>query len=73
MQDNEIRPITVALSRIYNNLEILCKFPDCKRYIKISDIESHEKSCNKPKCLNYEMCKDPVKDVLKYKSGFKGL
>jgi E3 ubiquitin-protein ligase NRDP1 len=52
-----IQPIGKALMRIYNDLDIRCKYYDqCKTVLKISDLEDHEKVCQIPKCENFEIC-----------------
>ena len=49
--------------RIYNNLDIFCQY--CKQAKKLSDIDEHERLCNLPKCVNYEICQGNVKPVKK--------
>lgn len=58
---NPIKQIGGALLRIYNNLDIFCQH--CKVAKKLSDIEDHERMCNLPKCVNYEICQGNVKPV----------
>jgi hypothetical protein len=42
---------------MYNNLTIKCKnFDECKVALSISDLTAHEKSCAKPKCINFKIC-----------------
>jgi len=57
VSNGTIRPITKALMRIYNDLDIQCKFFDqCKTTLKMSDLEAHEKVCQLPKCENFDIC-----------------
>ena len=43
----------MALLRIYNDLDIKCKFaPTCSKIIKLGDIEAHEAVCQIPNCSN---------------------
>lgn len=46
---------------MYNNLEIKCSIENCNKIVQLSDIKSHEESCNKPKCVNHENCGNHVK------------
>ena len=58
---NPIKPIGGALLRIYNNLDINCLY--CKVVKKLSDIDDHERLCNLPKCVNFEICQNNAKPV----------
>jgi hypothetical protein len=59
----EIKPIGPALRRIYNNIEIKCRFFDkCNRKVLMTDLELHEKNCQKPKCKNYDVCASNCND-----------
>ena len=61
--NKEIKPITVALSRIYNNLELKCKFDNCGKMFKISDIDKHEGLCQREKCQNFSLCGEHAASV----------
>lgn len=51
-----IKNISGALLRIYNNLDVCCKFENCKQFKKMSDIAMHQKNCQTPRCINFDIC-----------------
>jgi len=54
-----IKPIGKALMKMYNDLDIQCAhFEKCKQIVKLCDLEKHEKTCQLPKCQNYELCEN---------------
>lgn len=56
-----VRPITGALSKMYKNLNIQCKYPECGQNVKLCDLDQHEASCQLPKCEFYNQCNNRVK------------
>ena len=56
-----VRPITGALSKIYRNLNIRCKYPECNQVVKVCELEQHELNCQLPKCEFFEQCNNRVK------------
>jgi len=62
-----IKPVQGALARLHRNLDITCKYPSCKKVLKLSDLPSHEANCQLPKCFNYDQCGNCVKSDLKDK------
>lgn len=42
-----------ALLKLYNDLDVECINPKCKRLIKLIDLDKHEQLCTKIKCWNY--------------------
>jgi len=51
--------------RMYNNLEIKCSnYENCKKKVTISELQKHEEICNKPKCLNFKICDNPISNNL---------
>jgi len=58
---NNILPVQGALAKLYRNLDIRCKFPNCKKVVKLCDLPTHEVSCQLPKCFNYDQCSNTVK------------
>lgn len=59
-----LNEISRALLIMYNNLDIKCKYPNCKTIKKIVDIEKHEQTCQAKKCINYDVCENFVREVL---------
>ena len=54
---SQIMPIkSMALKKLYNNLDIRCSNPKCNKVVKLFDLYSHEELCLKVKCWNYENC-----------------
>ena len=49
---------------MYNNIDVNCRYPDCKKLKKLIEIEEHELNCTAAKCLNYELCENLVKSVI---------
>lgn len=61
---DSIKPIGKALLRMYNDLDVKCKYYDqCKQVVKLVDLEQHEKICQLPKCGNFELCGNYMKKV----------
>lgn len=59
-----IHAIGKVLMKLYNELNIKCKYyDDCQTILKVADLESHEKICNVPKCANYDICGNRAKSV----------
>lgn len=64
-KDSKIQLIQRALKKIYGELEIKCEF--CGKPIKMLDIEAHEKSCQLPKCVYYDICNNQIGSELDFK------
>lgn len=45
-----------TLLKIYNDLDVKCKYDNCQRMMKLGDLKEHEAKCQKPKCWNFESC-----------------
>ena len=61
---DSIKPIGKALLRMYNDLDVKCQYYDqCKQIVKLVDLEQHEKTCQLPKCGNFELCSNFLKKV----------
>lgn len=60
-----IKPISGALAKIYKNLDIKCKFPNCGKIVKLCDLDQHETLCQQPKCEFSEICGNHVKPEFK--------
>ena len=58
---NSIKPITGALSKLYKNLDIKCKYEDCQKVVKLIDLPYHEMMCKLPKCEFFEFCGNHIK------------
>lgn len=56
MAVHQITPMSKALLRMYNNLEIRCKNPKCKKEVKLCDLDKHEAECCMPNCINFDHC-----------------
>lgn len=58
-----IKPVSKALMRMYNELDVKCAHYDkCHQIVKLVDLEQHEKVCQLPKCENHEICGNFLKD-----------
>lgn len=58
-----IKPVSKALMRMYNELDVKCAHYDkCNQIVKLVDLEQHEKICQLPKCDNHEICGNFLKD-----------
>ena len=65
LASSKIEPISKALRRIYNDLDIKCKFFNkWNQIVKLCDLDKHEQLCQLPKCFNFEQCNNLVKQVL---------
>jgi len=53
---SNIKPISGALAKIYRNLDIKCKHPNCGSIVKLCDLSYHETVCQLPKCQQFEHC-----------------
>ncbi|CAD8109323.1 unnamed protein product [Paramecium sonneborni] len=53
-QKLSINPISRALKKIYDDLELKCS--NCLKGIKINQFENHEIGCKSIKCKNYDQC-----------------
>ncbi|KAL4430530.1 hypothetical protein ABPG74_005455 [Tetrahymena malaccensis] len=60
MAQHTITPISRALQRMYNNLEIRCKNQKCNKVVKLCDLEKHEQECCTPNCINFDNCEKKV-------------
>jgi E3 ubiquitin-protein ligase NRDP1 len=58
---NNIRSIGGALAKYYRNLDIQCRYSNCKKVVKLSDLPAHEMNCQLPKCCNFEQCGNTIK------------
>jgi len=56
-----IRPVSGALSKIYKNLDIKCKYEKCGKIVKLCDLAQHEATCQLPKCEFNSICGNYVK------------
>jgi len=66
INNSSIQSIGRALMRIYNDLDVKCKFyVQCKQIVKLIDLDKHEKVCQLPKCANYDVCQNFVKPEYK--------
>ena len=51
---------------MYNDLDMQCvHFDKCGQVVKLCDIEKHEKTCQLPKCENFELCSNFVQKEVK--------
>ncbi|CAD8118086.1 unnamed protein product [Paramecium sonneborni] len=56
-----------AMLKVYKNLMLFCANPECKKLLSIVDIEQHQSTCLKQKCLNNDLCKEFIeKDDQKF-------
>lgn len=64
LNTEHIKPIGKALLRMYNELDVQCVHHDkCNKVLKLVDLEQHEKTCQLPKCDNFELCANLIRDV----------
>jgi E3 ubiquitin-protein ligase NRDP1 len=56
-----IKPVTGALAKMYRNLDVKCRFPNCNKIVKVSDLIQHEMNCQLPKCEFFEQCGNNAK------------
>jgi E3 ubiquitin-protein ligase NRDP1 len=57
-----IRPVSGALSKLYRNLDIKCKYPSCGKVVKLCELTQHEEGCQRPKCEFHSVCGNYVKN-----------
>lgn len=58
-----IKPIGKALLKMYNDLDVQCvHYEKCQTIVKFCDLEKHEKTCQLPKCENFELCNNFTQD-----------
>jgi E3 ubiquitin-protein ligase NRDP1 len=62
---NNIKPITGALAKMYRNLDVKCRFPNCNKIVKVSDLNQHEMNCQMPQCEFFSQCGNTVKPDFK--------
>jgi hypothetical protein len=63
LNTEHIKPIGKALLRMYNELDVKCVHHDkCDKILKLVDLEQHEKTCQLPKCDNFELCANLIRD-----------
>jgi len=63
---DSIKPIGKALLRMYNELDVHCKhYEKCKQVLKLVDLDQHEKTCQLPRCCNFELCGNIMNDEVK--------
>jgi E3 ubiquitin-protein ligase NRDP1 len=56
-----IKPIGKALQRMYNELDVKCvHFDKCDTMVKLLNLEQHEKTCQLPKCENFQLCQNVI-------------
>ena len=53
----DIKPISGAVLKLYRNLDIKCRFPQCETPVKLCELDSHEQLCQVPRCCNAEQCR----------------
>eukprot|EP01015_Nassula_variabilis_P002947 TRINITY_DN1178_c0_g1_i2.p1 TRINITY_DN1178_c0_g1~~TRINITY_DN1178_c0_g1_i2.p1 ORF type:complete len:376 (-),score=41.51 TRINITY_DN1178_c0_g1_i2:115-1242(-) len=58
LSKTKIERISKALMRIYNDLDIKCQYESCGKVVKLCDLEEHEKKCQLPKCINFDVCQN---------------
>lgn len=59
--NSQIGPIrSRALLKVYQQLDIMCSNPSCKKVVKLGDLDAHESVCLKPKCWNFALCEKPL-------------
>ena len=52
--DSKISPVfSKALLKLYNDLDVECSNPKCKKMVKLMDLDNHENMCLKVKCWNF--------------------
>jgi E3 ubiquitin-protein ligase NRDP1 len=60
-----VKPISGALSKIYRNLNVKCKYPKCNKVLPMSELEQHEAVCQLPQCEFFGFCGSYVKPEFK--------
>ena len=59
-----------ALTYVYNELDVKCKFESCDKYLKLDMLEKHEATCQEKRCKNYEVCEHNGDLVIDFKVAF---
>ena len=52
----KFKSIRGALLQIFNDIDVRCKYENCGKLIKLTDLFSHESKCQIEKCILYENC-----------------
>ena len=61
---NHYRPMQGALTQVFNDLEIKCKYEECGLFIKLDLLENNQKNCQDQKCVNFSICQNIADPVL---------